>query len=78
MARWQLKRGMPEYHQMHTFTCVLKDGTMIEAYTADCDGDFAHWGVKENGVEVGSGQCRDDTEARLAAERIITGANKHD
>lgn len=73
MAGWRLKRGMPEYHQVMKFRDVLRDGTVIEADTEDCDGDVEYWGVKENGIEVASGEVwspGDDT-ARLNAERII-------
>jgi hypothetical protein len=72
MAEWRLKRGMPEWHEVMTFREVRRDGTVIEAYTEDCDGDVEYWGVKENGILVASGQtdCAPD-EARLAAERVI-------
>jgi hypothetical protein len=54
------------------FRDTLPDGTIIEAYTEDCDGDVEYWGVKENGVEVASGEtdCTSDA-ARLCAERVI-------
>lgn len=72
MAGWRLKRGMPEWHEVMQYRETLRDGTLIEAYTEDCDGDVEYWGVKENGVEVASGQtdCSQD-EARLLAERVI-------
>ncbi|MBZ9984978.1 hypothetical protein LB521_27980 [Mesorhizobium sp. BR-1-1-8] len=72
MAEWRLKRGMPEYHQVMLYRETLRDGTLIEAYTEDCDGDVEYWGVKENGVLVASGatDCAQD-EARLAAEQVI-------
>jgi hypothetical protein len=72
MAGWKLKRGNPEWHEVMLYRDTLPDGTVIEAYTEDCDGDVELWGVKENGVLVASGQtdCRQD-EARLAAERVI-------
>ncbi|RWN51436.1 MAG: hypothetical protein EOS04_24520 [Mesorhizobium sp.] len=72
MAEWRLKRGMPEWHQVMLFRDTLRDGTVIEAYTEDCDGDVEYWGVKENGVLVASGQtdCSQDL-ARLAAEQVI-------
>ncbi|RWO20716.1 hypothetical protein [Mesorhizobium sp.] len=72
MAEWRLKRGMPEWHQVMLFRDTLRDGTVIEAYTEDCDGDVEYWGVKENGVLVASGQtdCSQDL-ARLSAEQVI-------
>lgn len=73
MAGWRLKRGMPEWHQVMSYRETLRDGTIIEAYTEDCDGDVEYWGVKENGVLVASGEVwsPSDDEARLAAERVI-------
>lgn len=62
---------MPEWHEVMRFRDILKDGTVIEAYTEDCDGDVCHWGVKENGVIVAEGSCRHYDDAREAAERII-------
>lgn len=72
MAGWKLKRGMPEWHEVMLFRDVLRDGTVIEAYTEDCDGDVEFWAVKENGILVahGSTGCAQD-EARLAAEAVI-------
>lgn len=73
MAGWRLKRGMPEWHQVMTYRDTLRDGTAIEAYTEDCDGDVEYWCVKENGVEVAGGSFSgaDYERARLAAERVI-------
>ena len=73
MAGWRLKRGMPEWHQVMRYRETLSDGTVIEAYTEDCDGDIEYWAVKENGVEVASGSFSgiEYDKARLAAERII-------
>jgi hypothetical protein len=72
MAEWRLKRGMPEWHQVMRYRETLRDGTLIEAYTEDCDGDIEYWGVKENGVLVahGSTDCTQG-EAQMAAERVI-------
>lgn len=72
MAEWRLKRGNPEWHEVMRFRDTLRDGTVIEAFTEDCDGDVEYWGVKENGVEVAHGQtdCTHD-EARKAAEHVI-------
>ena len=78
MANWRLKRGMPEWHEVMLYRETLRDGTVIEAYTEDCDGDVEYWGVKENGVLVASGStdCSQDA-ARLAAEMVICyGAEK--
>lgn len=73
MAGWRLKRGMPEWHEVMKYRETLRDGTVIEAYTEDCDGDCENWGVKENGVEVASGSFSGSEyeKARLAAERVI-------
>lgn len=71
MAGWRLKRGMPEWHEVMLFRDELRDGTIIEAYTEDCDGDFYNWGVKENGVVVAEGTCCDYEDARASAERVI-------
>lgn len=71
MANWRLKRGMPEWHEVMLFRDTLRDGTVIDAYTEDCDGDLANWGVKENGVEIAGGTVRDPDEARAEAERVI-------
>lgn len=72
MSGWRLKPGNPEWHEVMKYREVLKDGTVVEAYTEDCDGDVEYWGVKENGVLVarGSTDCSQD-EARLAAEHVI-------
>lgn len=73
MAGWKLKRGMPEWHEVMQFRDTLRDGTVIEAYTEDCDGDIDNWGVKENGVLVASGSFppHEYEQARLSAERVI-------
>lgn len=73
MAGWRLKRGMPEWHQVMRYRDTLPDGTVIEAYTEDCDGDIEYWAVAENGVEVASGSFSgvEHEKARLAAERVI-------
>lgn len=72
MAGWRLKRGMPEYHEVMQYRETLRDGTLIEATTEDCDGDVEYWGVWENGVLVANGEtdCSQDA-ARLAAEQVI-------
>lgn len=73
MSGWRLKRGNPEWHEVMLFRDTLRDGTIIEAYTEDCDGDYENWGVKENGVEVASGSFPGHSYemARQAAERVI-------
>jgi len=73
MAGWRLKRGMPEWHEVMLYRETLTDGTVIEAYTEDCDGDIELWGVKENGVLVASGsfEGHEYEKAREAAERVI-------
>lgn len=71
MAGWRLKRGNPEWHEVMTYREVLSNGTVIEAYTEDCDGDCEYWGVKENGVLVAHGSCDCDGTAQQLAERVI-------
>lgn len=73
MAEWRLKRGNPEWHEVMKFRDTLRDGTVIEAYTEDCDGDIEYWGVKENGVEVAHGECATEPygTAQALAERVI-------
>jgi len=76
MAGWRLKRGNPEWHEVMLYRETLRDGTFIEAYTEDCDGDFENWGVKVNGVEIASGSFSggEYEKARLAAEAVICAA----
>ena len=71
MAGWRLKRGMPEYHEVMLYRETLRDGTVIEARTEDCDGDVCYWDVRESGVVVAEGSCRDYAAARAAAEQVI-------
>lgn len=71
MGKWRLKRGMPEWHEIMTYTETLPDGTVITAQTEDCDGDVEYWWVEENGVRVAEGEERCDGSAQLNAERVI-------
>lgn len=73
MAKWRLRRGMPDWHEICDYTETLPDGTVITAQTEDCDGDVEYWSVKEDGVLVAFGEFTSAPfdQARRAAEKVI-------
>ena len=73
MAKWRLKRGMPEWHQITTFEDTMRDGTVVTAQVEDCDGDVEYWHVKEDGVVVAYGEIWDfgNGSGEEHAERVI-------